>query len=124
MTDQADPELLALYLRLFFDEDISANIVTNLRQRGFDVLSVREATRLTLDDDQQLEYAVEHKRTLFTHNRNDFEILHNSYIESSIDHFGIIIARRRRNQSIIVRKLLDLIDSTSPEQMVNQLRYL
>ena len=41
MTDRADRDLLALYVRLYFDEDISRDIVENLRQRGFDVLSAR-----------------------------------------------------------------------------------
>ena len=56
MTERTDPELQALYLRLYFDEDVSASIVENLRQRGFDVLSARDASRLHLDDDTQLRY--------------------------------------------------------------------
>ncbi len=38
MTERADPELKAIYVRLYCDEDVSAGIVENLRQRGFDVL--------------------------------------------------------------------------------------
>jgi hypothetical protein len=56
MTERADPDLLALYVRLYFDEDVSAGIVDNLRQRGFDVLSARDARHLRLDDDVQLAF--------------------------------------------------------------------
>ena len=31
MTERSDPELQALYLRLYFDEDVSASIVEKLR---------------------------------------------------------------------------------------------
>ena len=33
MTERADRELLALYMRLYFDEDVSRDIVENPRQR-------------------------------------------------------------------------------------------
>ena len=33
MTERADRDLLALYVRLYFDEDVSRDIVENLRQR-------------------------------------------------------------------------------------------
>ncbi len=36
MTEYADQEVAGLYVRLYFDEDVSAGIVENLRQRGFD----------------------------------------------------------------------------------------
>lgn len=124
MTEYADPDLLSLYLRIFFDEDVSANIVANLRQRGFDVSSARDAMRLQLSDDQQLAFAASEKRVIFTHNRLDFEDLHHRYVESDVVHYGIIIAKRRQSDSLVVSKLLELIDSTSPEQMMNQLRYL
>lgn len=124
MTSSADPELLSLYLRIFFDEDVSANIVANLRQRGFGVSNVRYALRLNLADDEQLAFAVSEKRTLLTHNRNDFEELHKQYVKECIDHYRIIIAKRRSNDSLLISKLLNLIDSTSPEPMVNQLKYI
>ncbi len=47
MTERADHDLLALCMRLYFDEDISRDIVENLRQRGFDVQSARPQADLT-----------------------------------------------------------------------------
>ena len=74
MTERAEQELLPLYVRLYFDEDVPVDIVRNPRQRGFDVLSTHEARRLQLDDDAQLAFAVEEQRALVTHNRRDFEV--------------------------------------------------
>jgi len=74
MTDRAYRDLQALYVRLYFDEDVSRDIVENLRQRGFDVLSAREVGQLHLDDDEQLAFAVAQGRALVTHNRHDFEL--------------------------------------------------
>lgn len=124
MTDRADPELLALYLPLFFDEDVSAIVVQHLRQRGFDVLSVREAHRLHLNDSSQLAFAVSQKRTIVTHNRNDFEELHKQYLAEQQQHFGIIILKRRPNDALMVQKLLIMLNQTTMDEMINQLRYL
>jgi hypothetical protein len=38
-----DGETSALYIHLYFDEDVSIRIVDNLRTRGFDVLASRDA---------------------------------------------------------------------------------
>jgi len=42
MTEKADPDLLPLYIPLYFDEDVSAGVVQNLRLRGFDVVKAGE----------------------------------------------------------------------------------
>jgi hypothetical protein len=124
MTERADQDLLPLYIRLYFDEDVSVDIVRNLRQRGFDVLSTHEARRLQLDDDAQLSFAVEERRALVTHNRRDFELRHERTLEHGKTHYGIIIARRRPNDGAVVSRLLALLNSVSAEEMLNQLRYI
>ena len=42
MTERTEAELASLYIPLYFDEDVSADIVNNLLTRGFDVLSARD----------------------------------------------------------------------------------
>ena len=42
MTEHVGSDLLPLYARFYFDEDVSASIVRNLRQRGFDAVCARE----------------------------------------------------------------------------------
>ncbi|OIO96439.1 MAG: hypothetical protein AUK03_03930 [Anaerolineae bacterium CG2_30_64_16] len=124
MPESADQELRALYVRLYFDEDVSAGIVENLRQRGFDVLSARDADRLHLDDDAQLAFAVAEGRALFTHNRSDFEQRHRRYLAEERRHYGIILAMRRPSDAAVVARLLALLNSVTADEMVNQLRYV
>ena len=122
MAERADQELQALYVRLYFDEDVSAGIVENLRQRGFDMLSARDADRLRLDDDAQLAFAIAEGRVFFTHNRYDFELRHNRYLAEGRRHCGSILAMRRPSDTVVVARLLALLNSVTADEMVNPLR--
>jgi len=124
MTERADRDLLAIYVRLYFDEDVARDIVENLRQRGFDVLSARDAGQLHLDDDEQLAFAVAEGRAMVTHNRCDFELRHQRCLANGLPHCGIIIAKRRANDAVVVHKLLTLPDTVTADEMRDQLRYI
>lgn len=124
MTDKADPDLLPLYVSLYFDEDVSAGVVQNLRLRGFDVINAREVRHLGLDDEAQMAFAVSEHRAMVTHNRRDFEMLYERYVDEGQTHYGIIIARRRPLDTAVVARLLALLDSVTADQMINQLRYV
>lgn len=121
---EADATLFSLYMRLYFDEDVSVEIAANLKSRGFDVLTVRDAGRLRLTDEAQIAFAIQEQRAIVTHNRIDFELLHEKYLATQHLHFGIIIAKRRLHDDIVVRKLLNLLDQVSGDEMRNQLRYI
>lgn len=124
MSEKADPELRSLYIPLYFDEDVSLAIVRNLQQRGFDVLSTRSANMLRQNDDQQLAFAVAQGRALVTHNRADFELRHQQWLEGKQNHFGIVIVKRRAKDEQVVIKLLELLNELTAEEMRNQLRYV
>lgn len=123
MTEEKDGEFSTLYIHLYFDEDVSVDIVENLRTRGFDVLSVRDAGARCRSDDEQMLYAVSQKRAIVTHNRVDFEKQHVKLLENGMQHYGVIIAKRRKD-SEVVAKLLELLDTVTAEEMKNQLRYI
>lgn len=124
MTEYADKELADLYIRFYFDEDVSVDIVANLQRRGFDALSARDANMLKRDDDAQLGFAVSQRRAFVTHNRADFEALHRQCLKAQHSHYGIIIAKRRRHDSQVVAKLLDLLNTVTADEMRGQLRYI
>ena len=124
MIERADVDFQLLYMRFYFDEDVSVDIAANLQQRGFDVLTVRDAGRLQLDDATQLAFAAATGRVMVTHNRQDFELLHAGYLADQRLHFGIIAAKRRPNDDLVVGKLLRLLDTVTREEMQNQLRYI
>lgn len=114
----------ALYVRLYFDEDVSCDIVENLRQRGFDVLSARDTYRLRLGDDEQLAFSIADGRAIVTHNRQDFELRHQRCLSEGRSHLGIIIAKRRARDAVLVHKLLTLLNTVTADEMRNQLRYI
>lgn len=116
-------EFSSIYIHLYFDEDVSVSIVENLRTRGFDVISVRDAGARGKSDDEQMLYAVSQRRAIVTHNRVDFEKQHSKYLEEGMKHFGVIIAKRRRDAEVVAH-LLALLDAITAEEMQNQLRYI
>lgn len=124
MTERAEESLRALYVRLYFDEDVAVGVVDNLRTRGFDVLSVREVPMLRRSDDEQLAFAISQRRAIVTHNRIDFEERHAAMQRAGQEHFGVIIAKRRSSDGEVVARLLRLLDSMTAEEMANQLRYI
>ena len=124
MIEQADKELSSFYLRFYFDEDVSANVVANLRSREFDVTSSGEVDMLGQSDEEQLAFAISQKRVLVTHNRKDFELLHQQYLAEKRMHLGIIIAKRRFRDEHVVTKLLHLLNQVSGEEAFNKLFYL
>lgn len=123
MTKKADPELAELYIHLYFDEDVSLDVVNNLSQRGFDVVCARDAKMLRKSDESQLHYAVSVHRTILTHNRDDFEEEHKKFLAQGLKHYGIIIAKQRSAEAIVAR-LLKLLNEVTAEDIENNLRYI
>jgi predicted nuclease of predicted toxin-antitoxin system len=113
-----------LFISLYLDEDVSIKIAVNLQNRGFDVLHAVEAGMLSARDEEQIEKAILEQRTFLTHNKKHFRILHEKYLVSGKKHFGIIVAGRKRNFFETIKRLLDIIQTFSPEEMENQIRFI
>ncbi len=113
-------------IRLYIDEDAMAGIlVKGLRARGIDVATVLEEGMTGCDDETQLEYASDQKRTLYTFNVGDFCRLHKEYLSQGISHAGIIVVYRRRySVGEQIRHLSEFIQSKSAEEMNNNLVFL
>jgi len=113
----------ALFIRLYLDEDVHESIAPALRRHGYDVLTVREADRRGVPDAEQLAYAADQGRTLFSFNATDYIALHLAYLAQEREHAGIIVVK----QSPIgdtVRRLLNLLNQVSAGEIRNQLRWL
>ena len=110
-------------VKLFLDEDVHLNMGRALRQRGYDVIHAQELERKGLSDTDQLAGAVDQPRCLFTFNIRDFVILHNSYMASNKDHWGIIVTKQAPLRPTL-RKLLQLIQGQNSETMKNRLFFL
>jgi predicted nuclease of predicted toxin-antitoxin system len=53
-------------IRLYTDEHVPRAVVRGLRERGVDVLTVSEAGRLGMTDEEHLRFARREGRVLFT----------------------------------------------------------
>lgn len=71
-------------IRLYLDEDATNNrLLQALRHRGADVISTIEAGRLAQSDVDQLEWALIHRRVIYSFNVRDFYRLHTEWLEQS-----------------------------------------
>jgi len=69
-------------------------------------------------------HAISQHRAIVTHNRVHFENQHRKFLEVGRKHYGIIIAKRCPKDTEVVAKLLALLNTTTAEEMENQLRYI
>ena len=106
-------------IHYYTDEHVSRAVVIGLRQRGVDVLSVSEASRLGDKDEEHLAFALAEGRVLFTH---DIDFLRLASL--SISHAGIVYAHQHTPVGEIVRGLMLIYQVLDSEDMVNQVEYL
>lgn len=94
-----------------------------LRSRGFEATTAQQAGQLGKTDAEQLAYAVSQRAAILTHNRTDFEALAREYFKQERMHYGIIVAVRNPYQEL-VRRLLAILNSTTADEMENQILYI
>ena len=112
-----------LFIELYLDEDVDVLVADLLRSRGFQVFTTQEANQRGASDANQLSYAVRHGKAIVTHNRVHFEVLAKEYAIQGSSHHGIIIAVRRPIHEL-VRRLLQILNHTTADEMENQIRYI
>jgi len=108
-------------INLYLDENVNILLATLLRARSINVITTRESDMLGKGDEEQLEYAVNQKAAIVTHNRVDFENLYRTYMEEKKTHSGIIILIRR-DVYLMAKKLSRFV--TIHENIENQLWYV
>ena len=96
-------------LKFFADECINIDIVLALRQNSFDVLTVRDAGLVGVDDDAVFNFARDNKRILLTFDRGFGDIFRFDISKSS----GVIVilmSQMSRDEIIeITSKFISLI---------------
>lgn len=113
-------------IRLYIDEDATRSaMIDGLRARGIDVTTVYDARRRGYPDEEQLRYATEHERVLFSFNQKDYMALHKSFLEHDLSHAGIALAAQGRyGIGEQIRRLSALVKYVSAEQMINRVEFL
>ena len=113
-------------IKLHLDEDADAHALLNaLRHRGLDVSSSRELALLQCSDENQLAWAFEHGRVIYTYNASDFCRLHSEFTGHGRHHAGIIIG----DQQVLsigeeTRRLLRISDARTVAEMRDNLEFL
>ena len=112
-------------IRLYVDEDAAQHaVVDGLRSHGIDVLTVLETGIIGESDEEQLTFAAAQGRAIYTLNVSDFCRLHTEFLASGRQHSGIIvIPRQRYSVGEKIRRLLQIVNSLTAEQMCNRLEY-
>lgn len=110
-------------IELFLDEDVHSGLAHALRKRGYDVIHAQELDRKGQSDLDQLLFAVQQERCLFTFNVKDFVILHNQYAKNQQEHWGIIVSKQLPFRESMSR-LLRLLQHTAKKTMKNNLEFL
>jgi hypothetical protein len=116
-----------LFIALYTDEDITAELAPALRERGFDAQSAVEAGMLNAADEAQLSYAASRGMTLLTSNADHFVWLAKGYAEAGASHAGIIVSSEqygRRRFGEFLRLVLRLLNSLSADGVRDSVVYL
>lgn len=113
-------------IRLYLDEDvINRALVESLRNSGVEVMTTSDANKLSCTDEEQLIYATEQNRVIYTYNVGDFCRLHSLYMAQEVSHAGIILGvQQRYSVGQQLRGILNLMATKSAEDMRNQLEFL
>ena len=111
---------------LYVDEDsIDEDFIKALRYRNVDVLTVTDVGMLHRSDEDQLDWARQNGRVIFSFNIRDFYRSHTNLIEQGFSHAGIILAPQQRyGIGDLMRGVLRLINTKSSAEMQGQLEFL
>ena len=78
-------------IRLYIDEDSgNLSLVESLRNSAVEVMTTSDANKLSSSDEEQLIWATEQGRVIYSSNMGDFCRLHRTFAEQKRTHSGII----------------------------------
>jgi len=67
-------------IRFYLDEDsVEKSLITAFRNAGLDLVTVTEVDRHSYSDEEQLIWATEQGRVIYSYNRRDFCHLHSEF---------------------------------------------
>ncbi len=113
-----------LFVSLYLDADVERMIARALRQRGYTCQTADEAGMKQASDEAQLEYAARKGYTLVTYNVQHFAPLHARYSQEGWEHFGLVLIPKRWGASEVLRRLLNLLNTVTPDEIRNDVKWL
>jgi predicted nuclease of predicted toxin-antitoxin system len=115
----------SLYIRLYIDEHVWLKLAAQLRERGFDAVNVYEEGRDGLSDEEQWEYAAAQGRAFLTFDKDGgrFVDMAADYFYAGWPFYGLIISAQLPRGELL-RRMLNLLNSVSADEMMNVVRFL
>jgi len=89
-----------------------------------DVITSADVGMLSRSDEEQLQWAFENNRVIYSFNVRDFYQLHRTWLEQGKSHPGIILGQQSYSIGEQMRRILRIIAAKSPEDMLNQVEFL
>jgi Domain of unknown function (DUF5615) len=113
-------------IRLYIDEDAMAEaLVQALTERGVDVTTANRENMVCRADPEHLAHATDLNRVLYSFNVGDFCQIHSEWLAANKPHAGIIVASQKKfSIGEQMRRLLQIVNTLSAEEMENQLEFL
>ncbi len=107
-------------LRFHLDEQVDSAIAIGLRRQGIDVTTTVEAGLRTQLDEAHLEFAWQEQRVIVTHDDDFLRIA-----SRTSEHPGIAYCKQRtRSIGEIIRRLIEIYENFTPEDMSGRVEYL
>jgi predicted nuclease of predicted toxin-antitoxin system len=124
MPESSSPE--GLFLRLYLDRHVMTRLATDLRARGYDIMTTQEAGQDTATDEQQLAFATAEGRAILTFNIRDFAPLHEFWRRADRPHAGIVVSQQlgSRHYGLLLNRALRLLNHFTAEEMISNLVHL
>jgi predicted nuclease of predicted toxin-antitoxin system len=115
-----------LFVRLYLDRHVMNRLATDLRGRGYDVLTTQEAGKDTATDEEQLAFATAEGRTLLTFNIRDFARLNVQWQAIGRCHAGIVVSQQfgSRQYGALLQRVLRMVNHFTAQEMVGNLVHL
>ena len=115
-----------LTARLYLDHHVNARLATDLRARGFDVLTAHEAGLAAALDEAQLQFAAKAGRAVLTFDIADYSVLADQWYRQGKHHAGIIISDELKGPAYgeLLRRVLRLLNEVTADELCDTVRHL
>jgi predicted nuclease of predicted toxin-antitoxin system len=115
-----------LFVALYTDEDVTADLAPSLRLRGYKAQSTTEAGNAEMPDEAQLIYAAEQGMALLTYNARHFIALARMWSLIGREHAGLIVSEQfsQRQFGELLRRVLRLLDNLTADEIHNRVVFL
>jgi hypothetical protein len=115
-----------LFVALYTDEDVTADLAPALRRRGYVAQSTLEASNTAISDEAQLTYAAEQGMAILTYNAQHFIPLARTWYLAGREHAGMIISEQfsQRQFGELLRRVLRLLNHLTADEIRNRVVFL